>query len=411
MMTATGDGHSTCGRDWGVRPMCEAAHINNVDIMELVYKRCYWGDSEILERPLRVAAGSGATAAVEWILARYDDREAADSAFEAAFDMSRRDCAVAILSRWPDIIDTSTLFRYCVQECGDMTVSVLDAMLAVSTGAQPDPWPVSSVDASNDPGRVYDALLVHCLSDDSRTPRQFMQWLEPSSVACDAAFRWAIDNAPCAHATYVTHRMAHKGMIGRLAYCHERGLLTPDHIVAAMTGAAEAGRIHVLDHVWSGFVANTEAADAVRANVQTIAHGAARSGDWTVIEWLQKHVDQRAHCTAAAFSVAANKGHAAFLERLYAVGADRCRHECDAPCESVPGWKPFLYGLATPCGLYDVNDLWRNVARGGHYDVAQVCASMECSTGSISGARPHSTATWQSAHWMSPSTDRASVIS
>ncbi|AGO85823.1 Ankyrin repeat domain containing protein [Pandoravirus salinus] len=367
--------HSACGRDWDNRAMRMAARTDNVDIMELVYARCYGRDPEVLCRPLRAAAASGATAAVKWILARCDDREAADDAFEAAFNLSKRDCAVAILARWSDIIDTAHISRYSVSRYGGVTVPVLDAALAVSTGARPSPWPLSTVDAFDDPDRAYDALLVHRLSEEEfRNPTGHMLWSLLSDAPCDDVFCWVVDNSGQPPATHVVRSMAHKGMIGRLAYCRQRGLLTPAHVVEAMAGAAAAGRIDVLAYVWSSLAEDLGAADAIRANVQKVADAAAKSGDWGVVDWLRQHVDQSAHCTAAAFSVAANEGHATFLRRLYAVGADRCLHPCDTPCGPAPSDRnSFLYRAApTPCGLYDVNDLWRHVARGGHYDVVQV---------------------------------------
>lgn len=368
--------HDSCGRDWGTRPMRAAARTNDADIMQLVYDQCYYGDDpEVLGRPLSAAAESGAAVAVQWILARYADRDASADAFGAALRWTRRDCAVAILSRWPDVARPVDIYDEPFRQLGGTSIPVLDAALAVALGTQPDTWPLSVAGATAEPGQIYDALLVHCLSREFKDDHSSLATTLLGGAPCDAVFRWAVDTARCVPAVYVACDMARKGMTGRLAYCRERGLLTPVHVEVAMTGAAAAGRVDVLTYMWSSLAAgdgDTQAADAVRANVQKMADAAAESGDWTVVEWLQKHVDRRAHCTAAAFAVAANKGHAAFLKRLYAVGADRCRHPCDAPCEPVPGWSPFLFALRTPCGLYNVNDLWRNVARDGHYDVVQV---------------------------------------
>ncbi|AVK76269.1 Ankyrin repeat incomplete domain containing protein [Pandoravirus neocaledonia] len=208
------------------------------------------------------------------------------------------------------------------------------------------------------------------------------------TCSCYAVFRWVVDVARYVPEVYNAASLARNGMVDRLDYCYQRGLFKPEHVVSAMLGAAGGGRIDVLVHVWSRARepnqdgdGDTAVADAVRANVQKIANATAESGDWAIVEWLQRHVGHDAHCTAAAFSVASKHGHAEFLKRLYAAGADRCRHPCDAPCEVVPGWSPFLFALRTSCGLYDINDLWREVARNGYYEVAKVL----CEHGALNG--------------------------
>ncbi|BCU03131.1 ankyrin repeat domain containing protein [Pandoravirus japonicus] len=370
------DAHS-CGRVWHQRPMRLAACTGDVAIVQLVYERCYYGDDpEVLERPLPEAAGSGATRVVEWILGRCADPDAISNAFDAALEHGRRDCAVAILSRWPDAARPAALYSWSFKP-DDTLISAFDHALDVSLGTRPDPWPLAGTGAAEPaPEEIYDALMVHCIAKEFGNDWGKLVRMPLRGTHCDALFRWAVDRARPESLVSAACEMGHEGRIDRLAYCWARDVLAPEHVVAAMRGAAARGRVDVLAYVWSTFATGgcgaCRVADAVRANAQMIADTAAESGDWTVVEWLQQHVDTRAHCTAAAFSVAANNGHAAFLKRLYAAGADRCRHPCDAPCQTDPEWKQRIFGLPTRCGLYDINDLWRHVARDGHYDVAQV---------------------------------------
>nr|UDO47340.1 ankyrin repeat protein [Pandoravirus massiliensis] len=368
------------GRDWGSRAMRVAVRTNNIDVIQLVYERCYDCDPDILCRSLSEAPSRDATAAtVDWILERCTDEYTVRKAFKAALKVVNRDVAIAILSRWPGVARPVTAYPWSVKRMDESTVPILDTAFAVASHALPDPWPLAPDDATVDPARIYDAVLAHSLSREFMSTSQTIYSSLFDSCPCYAVFRWVVDVTHYVPQAYNAGTLASNGMIDRLDYCHERGLFKPEHIVSAMVGAAGAGRINVLVHVWSraidtehANVGDTTVAHAVRANVQKIANAAARSGDWAVVEWLQKHVSQSAHCTAEAFSIASNWGHGRFLERLYAVGADRCRHPRDAPCEVVPGWSPFLFALRTPCGLYDINDLWRRVARGGHHDVVQV---------------------------------------
>lgn len=368
----------SCGRVWHQRPMRLAARTGDVAIVQLVYERCYYGnDPEILERPLTEAAGSGATRVVEWILARCVDSDAISNAFDAALEHGRRDCAVAILSRWPNVARPAALYSWSFKP-DDTLVSAFDQASEVSLGTRPDPWPLAATGASEPgPEEIYDALMVHCIAKEFGNDWGKLVRMPLRGTHCDTLFRWAVDHARPESLASAACEMGREGRIDRLAYCWARGVLAPGHVVAAMCGAAAHGRVDALAYVWSTFAAigdcdTHRVADAVRAKTQEIADTAAESGDWAVVEWLQRHVDARAHCTAAAFSVAANNGHAAFLKRLYAAGADRCRHSCDAPCQTDPDWKQCIFGLPTRCGLYDINDLWRHVARDGHYDVAQV---------------------------------------
>lgn len=368
------------GRDWGSRAMRVAVRTNNIDVIQLVHERCYGGDPEILWRPLCQASACGATAAtVDWILDRYNDECAITTAFKSALKAADRDCAVAILSRWPGVARPVSAYPWRIERMDETIVPILDIALAVALGTRPDPWPLPPDEAAADPVRVYEAVLAQSLSREFMSTSRSLYSILFGACPCYAAFRWVVDVAPYVPQVYNAAELARRGMIDRLDYCHERGLFRVEHVVGAMVGAAGAGRADVLVRLWSRALetaqdsnGDTAVADAVRANAQKIADAAAESGDWAIVEWLQKHVSDRAHCTAAAFSVASKRGHAEFLKRLYAAGADRCRHPCDAPCAPVPDWSPFLFALRTPCGLYDVNDLWREVARRGHYGVAQV---------------------------------------
>lgn len=376
----TSHANNACGRDWGSRAMRVAVRTNNTDVMQLVYERCYDCDPGILWRSLREAPSCDAAAAtVDWILERCTDEYTVRRAFKAALKAVNRGVAIAILSRWPDVAQPAVAYPWPVKRMDESTVPILDTAFAVASQTLPDPWPLAPDDAIVDPARIYDAVLAQSLSREFMSTSRTIYSSLFDSCPCYAAFRWVVDVAHYIPKVYNVESLARNGMIDRLDYCRERGLLKPEHIVGAMVGAAGAGRIDVLVHVWSRVidpghadVGGTAVADAVRTNVQKIANAAAESGDWAIVEWLQRHVSERAHCTAAAFSVASKRGHAEFLKRLYAAGAGRCRHPCDAPCEVVPGWSPFLFALRTPCGLYDVNDLWREVAREGHYDVVQV---------------------------------------
>nr|UMO78175.1 Ankyrin repeat domain containing protein [Pandoravirus belohorizontensis] len=367
----------SCGRVWHERPMRLAARTGDVAIVRLVYERCYYGDDpEVLERPLLDAAGSGAIHVVEWILARCVDSGIISEAFDAALEHARRDCAVAILSRWPDVARPAALYSWSFKP-DDTLIPAFEHALDVSLGVRPDPWPLAAASvAEPTPDEIYDALMVHSIAKEFGSDWGDLVRMPLRGTHCDAIFRWAVDRAHTGSLVSAAREMGREGRIDRLAYCGARGVLAPEHVLAAMCGAAARGRVDVLAYVWSTFATRDcgtrHVADAVRAKAQMIADTAAESGDWTVVEWLQRHVDARAHCTAAAFSVAANNGHAAFLKRLYAAGADRCRHPCDAPCQTDPDWKLRIFGLPTRCGLYDINDLWRHVARDGHYDVAQV---------------------------------------
>ncbi|AVK77352.1 Ankyrin repeat domain containing protein [Pandoravirus macleodensis] len=371
---------NACRRDWGSRAMRVAVRTNNIDVIQLVYEQCYDCDPEILCRSLCEAPSCDATATtVDWILERCTDEYAVRKAFKAALKAVNRDVAIAILSRWPGVAQPVTAYPWPVERMDESTVPILDTAFAVASRTLPDPWPVAPDEATTDPARIYDAVLAQSLSREFMSTSRTIYSSLFDSCPCYAAFCWVVDIARYVPAVYNAETLARKGMIDRLDYCRERGLFKAEHIVGAMVGAAGAGRIDVLVHVWSraidtehGDVNDTTIAGAVRANVQKIADAAAESGDWAIVEWLQRHVSDRAHCTAAAFSVASKRGHAEFLKRLYAAGADRCRHPCDAACEVVPGWSPFPYALRTPCGLYDVNDLWRRVAREGHYDVVKV---------------------------------------
>nr|UMO80114.1 Ankyrin repeat domain containing protein [Pandoravirus aubagnensis] len=376
----TSHANNAYGRDWGSRAMRVAVRTNNIDVIQLVYERCYDCDPAILCRSLCEAPSCDATAAtVDWILERCTDEYAVRKAFKAALKAANRECAVAILSRWPDVAQPVDAYPWMTKRMDESTVPILDTAFAVASGTLPDPWPLTFVDAIADPVHVYEAVLAQSLSREFMSTSRTLFSCLFEACPCYAVFRWVVDVAHYIPAVYNAENLARKGMIDRLDYCCERGLFKPEHIVSAMVGAACAGRIDVLTHVWSRVidtdhadVNGTTVADTVRANAQKIANAAAESGDWAIVDWLQRHVSERAHCTAAAFSVASKRGHAEFLKRLYAVGADRCRHPCDAPCEVVPGWSPFLFASRTPCDLYDVNDLWREVARGGHHDVVQV---------------------------------------
>jgi hypothetical protein len=363
-----GSEHDRC---WGYRPMRMAVRTDNVAMVELIYERCCgWDPTDLAGRPLCAAVEENAITVVEWILDRcIDNNDGICAALKAALCHAHHDCAVAILSRWPDVARPITLYSWDVAAWHDVDAGILQDAHDVASGSLPDPWPPVSAD----PEQIYRALIVRSLSDrfNSIEAKNLYAALL-SQTHCEAPFRWALDVSGVVPTIYCVAHAAEKGAIGRLALYRERGLLTPDHVVEAMKGAAEGGRVDVLDYIWSMIGDNDDDLAKVRAHAQRITDAAAKSGDWSVVEWLAAHIGAQAHCTAGAFKIAASQGHAAFLEHLYATGADRCRHAPDEPCENNKDWRPFVFGLATPCGLYDVNDLWRDVARGGYIDVAKV---------------------------------------
>nr|UDO47676.1 ankyrin repeat [Pandoravirus massiliensis] len=347
---------------WYDRVLCWAARSGRLDTLRFVHEQCARARRGV-RYALADAVSAGAVDCVEWLADRCETASHAKQAFRESLTCLHRDCGIAILARWPEAADKTTLYRWepAIKSSELITLDRLNAAIAPSAASTN----VQSIVCALVEGRLsssaaYDALFAKCLSVYvDACVRQRMPFSFGASETCDDVFAWCAqrDTSDMGGASFVRkvlvgrrtafYEMAHQRLctMGSSSLCHIwMGIGEHAEAMERMwqwIAPSGAQTVAQCDAERGDFI---NAAQALLTCCQSMADDAAKTDNTVALDWLQAKCGASARCTNLAIRHALSRGHVALAHRLFADGTHlrHCRADAqfgvptdDHVCDSV----------------------------------------------------------------------------